>query len=37
MKGVAGYPGWFWLFIIMGGFTIASGIFYGLLAARFDR
>ncbi|UPX12155.1 uncharacterized protein EKO05_0002722 [Ascochyta rabiei] len=29
MKGVAGYPGWFWLFVIMGGFTIASGIFMG--------
>ncbi|KAF2035946.1 hypothetical protein EK21DRAFT_106783 [Setomelanomma holmii] len=29
MKGVAGYPGWFWLFVIMGSFTIASGIFMG--------
>jgi MFS family permease len=29
MKGVAGYPGWFWLFIIMGGFTILSGIVLG--------
>lgn len=26
MRGVAGYPGWFWLFIIMGTFTIACGI-----------
>ena len=26
MSGVAGYPGWFWLFIIMGGFTLFSGI-----------
>ncbi|KAF4815425.1 putative transporter [Colletotrichum tropicale] len=24
VKGVAGYPGWFWLFIVMGAFTIAS-------------
>ncbi|KAH7089859.1 major facilitator superfamily domain-containing protein [Paraphoma chrysanthemicola] len=30
MKGVAGYPGWFWLFVLMGGFTIASGITMGL-------
>lgn len=29
MRGVAGYPGWFWLFVIMGGFTIASGICLG--------
>ncbi|EQB44689.1 alternative sulfate transporter [Colletotrichum gloeosporioides Cg-14] len=29
MKGVAGYPGWFWLFIVMGAFTIASGIVLG--------
>ncbi|KZL76046.1 alternative sulfate transporter [Colletotrichum tofieldiae] len=29
MKGVAGYPGWFWLFIIMGAFTMASGIVLG--------
>lgn len=29
MRGVAGYPGWFWLFIIMGGFTILSGILLG--------
>ncbi|CAI0647627.1 unnamed protein product [Colletotrichum noveboracense] len=28
-KGVAGYPGWFWLFIVMGAFTIASGIVVG--------
>jgi hypothetical protein len=30
MKGVAGYPGWFWLFVIMGGFTIASGMLMGV-------
>ncbi|KAF6821161.1 alternative sulfate transporter [Colletotrichum musicola] len=30
MRGVAGYPGWFWLFIVMGAFTIASGIVLGL-------
>lgn len=29
MKGVGGYPGWFWLFIIMGGFTLLSGIVLG--------
>lgn len=29
MRGVAGYPGWFWLFVIMGGFTILSGIILG--------
>ncbi|KZL81031.1 alternative sulfate transporter [Colletotrichum incanum] len=29
MKGVAGYPGWFWLFIIMGAFTMASGVVLG--------
>lgn len=30
MKGTMGYPGWFWLFIIMGSFTMASGIILGL-------
>ena len=25
MRGVAGYPGWFWLFVLMGAFTILSG------------
>lgn len=29
MRGVAGRPGWFWLFVIMGLFTIASGIILG--------
>ncbi|OLN87608.1 putative transporter C1002.16c-like protein 26 [Colletotrichum chlorophyti] len=29
MKGVAGYPGWFWLFVIMGAFTMVSGIVLG--------
>lgn len=31
MRGVGGYPGWFWLFIIMGGFTMVSGLILGLL------
>jgi MFS family permease len=31
MRGVGGKPGWFWLFVIMGAFTIASGILLGLL------
>ncbi|KAJ3540186.1 hypothetical protein NM208_g4479 [Fusarium decemcellulare] len=26
MKGVGGHPGWFWLFVIMGAFTIREGI-----------
>jgi hypothetical protein len=25
MRGVTGRPGWFWLFVLMGGFTCASG------------
>ncbi|KXJ87076.1 alternative sulfate transporter [Microdochium bolleyi] len=29
MRGVAGQPGWFWLFVIMGGFTILSGVVLG--------
>lgn len=29
MKCVAGKPGWFWLFAIMGGFTILSGFVLG--------
>lgn len=29
MRGVAGKPGWFWLFFLMGLFTIASGFIYG--------
>jgi predicted MFS family arabinose efflux permease len=31
MRGVGGQPGWFWLFALMGAFTVASGIVYGLL------
>lgn len=31
MKGVAGYPGWFWLFVLMGGFTIVCGVIMGFL------
>ena len=31
MRGVGGKPGWFWLFVIMGAFTIVSGIILGLL------
>lgn len=30
MRGVGGKPGWFWLFTIMGIFTIASGVVLGL-------
>ncbi|GIZ46510.1 hypothetical protein CKM354_000963600 [Cercospora kikuchii] len=29
MRGVAGQPGWFWLFVLMGLFTIASGFVLG--------
>lgn len=29
MRGVAEHPGWFWLFIIMGAFTMASGVVLG--------
>ncbi|KAH7123010.1 alternative sulfate transporter [Dactylonectria macrodidyma] len=29
MRGVGGHPGWFWLFVIMGTFTIASGFVLG--------
>ena len=29
MRGVAGRPGWFWLFVLMGGFTILSGFVFG--------
>ncbi|RGP71244.1 alternative sulfate transporter [Fusarium longipes] len=31
MRGVGGYPGWFWLFVIMGGFTMVSGVILGFL------
>lgn len=31
MRGVAGRPGWFWLFVLMGGFTILSGFVLGFL------
>lgn len=27
MKSVAGYRGWFWLFVIIGGFTVLSALF----------
>jgi MFS family permease len=30
MRGVAGKPGWFWLFVIMGIFTVFSGIILGI-------
>lgn len=30
MRGVGGHPGWFWLFVIMGAFTCASGVVLGL-------
>ncbi|KAK4118084.1 MFS general substrate transporter [Parathielavia appendiculata] len=30
MRGVAGRPGWFWLFVLMGAFTLMSGILFGL-------
>lgn len=29
MRGVGGKPGWFWLFAIMGSFTILCGFIYG--------
>lgn len=29
MRGIAGKPGWFWLFALMGGFTILSGFVLG--------
>jgi MFS family permease len=29
MRGVAGRPGWFWLFVLMGAFTCASGFIFG--------
>jgi len=31
MRGVGGKPGWFWLFVLMGTFTIFSGILFGLI------
>lgn len=38
MKGVGGYPGWFWLFVIMGAFTLASGVLLGFcLPDSFER
>src|ERR1700761_4826494 len=29
MRGVGGKPGWFWLFVLMGSFTILSGCVLG--------
>ncbi|GAB1311783.1 Alternative sulfate transporter [Madurella fahalii] len=29
MRGVADRPGWFWLFVLMGAFTLLSGILFG--------
>ena len=31
MRGVGGKPGWFWLFVLMGGFTILGGFVFGFL------
>ena len=31
MRGVGGKPGWFWLFVIMGSFTVLCGFVLGLL------
>lgn len=31
MRGVADKAGWFWLFVLMGGFTIFSGFVFGFL------
>ncbi|KAL5342202.1 major facilitator superfamily domain-containing protein [Aspergillus crustosus] len=30
IRGVGGKPGWFWLFALMGAFTVLSGFIYGL-------
>lgn len=29
MRGVGGKPGWFWLFVIMGSFTVMGGFVFG--------
>jgi MFS family permease len=29
MRGVGGKPGWFWLFVLMGAFTLLSGLLFG--------
>ncbi|KAJ6784329.1 hypothetical protein PWT90_07249 [Aphanocladium album] len=29
MRGVGGQPGWFWLFALMGAFTVLSGLVFG--------
>jgi hypothetical protein len=34
MRGVAGKPGWFWLFLLEGVFTFVIGLIVGLLATR---
>lgn len=31
MRGVGGKPGWFWLFVLMGLFTILVGLLFGLV------
>lgn len=30
MRGVGGQPGWFWLFALMGAFTVLGGVVFGL-------
>ncbi|KAL4862991.1 hypothetical protein BDV12DRAFT_189995 [Aspergillus spectabilis] len=30
MRGIGGQPGWFWLFALMGAFTVLSGFVFGL-------
>jgi MFS family permease len=37
MRGVADRPGWFWLFVIMGGFTCVNGLVLGLLLPDSSR
>lgn len=37
MRGVAGRPGWFWLFALMGTFTLASGLVFGFFLPDSSR
>lgn len=38
MRGVGGRPGWFWLFALMGAFTVVAGVVFGLfLPDSFQR